>query len=51
MYTNQSQYEENCNKVEILEKVIDIVFADEYPEDKEAELIELLKPYALKKVK
>ena len=35
----------------LLEKVIDIVFADEYPEDKEAELIELLEPYALKKVK
>ena len=25
MYTNQSQYEENCNKSELLDKVIEIV--------------------------
>lgn len=45
MYTNQSQYEENCNKLEILEKVIDIVFSDDYPEYKEAKLCELLEAY------
>ena len=47
MYTNQSQYEENCNKSELLDKVIEIVFSNDYPEDKEAELIELLEPYGL----
>lgn len=31
--------------IEILEQVIDIVYSHDYPEDKEAELIELLEEY------
>lgn len=45
MYTNQSQYEENCNKSELLDKVIEIVFSNKYPEYKEDELVELLQEY------
>jgi hypothetical protein len=45
MYTNQSKYEEDCKKLEMFEKVIDIVFSDKYPEYKETELCELLEAY------
>ena len=31
--------------IEILEQVIEIVYSDDYPEDKEAKLIELLQEY------
>lgn len=33
--------------LDLLEKVIDVVFTDEYPEYKEEHLVELLEPYVL----
>lgn len=33
----------------LLEKVVDVVFGDDYPEYKEEHLVELLEPYVLNK--